>query len=522
MDKQQSLVLKKYVDLLFRWRLLLISLLLLALPAALVFYIFTPKLYEATSLLSYEEQSISPNKMAPDLSSKLLDTVSTLTQIVTSKTNLEQFVTSFDLYREARAKFPMEDVIELMRKNIDIQPSRRGDIFSISYSGENPATVARVTNAIAAKFIEENLKYRQEKANETFSYTSNELEMAKATMDSKEATMRDYKLKYYNEMPDQRQANLSRLTSLQEQYQGQLVSILELERNKTMLQDQITAQKKTIEALEAQYGAAAGSTTAGSSRYDQLRAMQRNLEVLKATHTESHPEIKRVRKIIAQLKAEASRAPSSGSGSSAPPDGTSDAVRGLQQLETQFTKLNIDIEALELEKKQTSNSIGQYEKWIAATPVREAEWSALTREYGQLKNHYDYLVAQDLQAKSMLNLERRQKGSQFKIVDVARTPEKPTKPDFIKLMAVAVAGALALGVGIVLVINFLDGSFRDPEDAELFLGIPVLTTIPLITTPMEQRKNLYVSSGLLAVVVTGTVLVVGLFWYAWSRGKIVL
>jgi len=518
MDKQQSLLLKKYIDLLHRWRVMLATLLLLSLPVALVYYIVTPKVYDASSLLSYEQQSISPNKMAPDLSSRLQDTVSTLTQIVTSRTNLEQLITSFDLYRGAREKLPMEDVIELMRNNINIEPSPRGDIFSITFSGAEPATVVKVTNALAAKFIEENLKYRQERATETFSYTSNELEMAKATMDRKEAAMRDYKLKYYNEMPDQREANLARLTSLQQQSQAQLVSILELERTRAMVQEQIAAQKNFTSAERARY--AAGSGSPRNTSYEQLQVMRRNLDRLLVTHTENHPEVKRVQKIIEKLESEGAGVAPSRSRSNT--GGQLGLDKDLQQLETQLGKLNIDIEALELEKKQINNSIKQYEKWIAATPVREAEWSALTREYGQLKSHYDYLVAQDLQAKSMLNLERRQKGSQFKIVDAARFPAKPTKPDFLKIMAVAVAAALAVGVGSILVIDFLDGSFRDPEDAEQFLGVPVLSTIQFISTPAEQRRSLYVSSGVIIMLVTGALLVIGIFWFAWSKGKIVM
>lgn len=490
-------------------------LLLIALPAGLVYYIITPKVYDASCLLSYQQQSVNPNKMAPDLTARIQDTVSTLSQIVTSRTNLEEMISRFDLYKEAREKLPIEDVIEIMRKNIDVQPSRRGDIFTITFSGGDPSTVVKVANDLAAKFIEENLKYREERAVETSSYTSNELEMAKMTMDRKEATMRDYKLKHYNEMPDQRQANLSRLTALQEQYQAVQVSILELERTRVLVQEQIALRKKALGV--AGNGATVSSVTRHPS-YEQLQKMRRNLELLLVTHTESHPEVKRVRKIIEKLEAEGADTPQRRvvAGRSAPL-----ADKDLTQLQSQLDKINIDIETIELEKKQMSESIKKYEEWVAATPVREAEWSALTREYGQLKSHYDHLISQDLQAKSMLNLERRQKGSQFKIVDPARFPEKPTKPDFLKIMAVAVAGAMAAGVAVILAIDFLDGSFRDPEEAELFLGIPLLSTIEFVEIPTEKRKKLYLSGGVILVLLTGVVLVIGLFWYAWSRGKIV-
>lgn len=522
MDKQQSLLLKKYTDLLHRWRVLLTFLMLVSLPFGLVIYVVTPKIYQASSLLSYQQESINPNKMSPDLSAKIQDTVSTLTQIITSRTNLEELIVSLDLYSETRAELPMEDVIEMMRTDIEIQPSKRGDIFSITYNGAEPSKVVKVTNALAARFIEENLKYRAERANETSSYTSNELEMAKTTMDKKEALMRDYKLKYYNEMSDQRQANLARLASLQEQSQAKQESVLELERTRVMVQEQIAVRKKVLGsgavASVSQSASGPRDRAAGETSYEKLQRMRQTLDSLLVTYTESHPEVKRIRKIIAKLEAD-------GADSQKPTVSAGRRItrvdNDLLEMQAQLTKINLDIEAIKLEKKQLDNTIKQYEEWVAATPVREAEWSALTREYGQLKSHYDYLVSQDLQAKSMLNLERRQKGSQFKIVDPARFPEKPIKPDFLKVMAIAVGAAMVLGVGMILIIDFLDGSFRDPEDVETFLGLPVLSTIAFVSTPVEKRKGAYISVGVVVFLLACSIMVIGLFWYAWSRGKIV-
>lgn len=524
MDKQQSLLLKKYIDLLLRWKVLFILLLLISLPVGLVFYVLTPKVYEASSLLSYQQQSVSPNKMSPDVSARIQDIVSTLTQIIISRTNLEGLITSFDLYGKQRAKLPMEDVIDLMRKDIRIEPSRRGDTFSISFSGGDPGKVVKIANALAAKFIEENLKYREERASETSSYTGNELEMAKATMDRMEASMRDYKLKYYNEMPEQRLANMARLTSLQEQYQGKQESLLELERTRVLVQEQIGIRGKVRAAETTSLGKAEPDyrqkdKAAGETSYQKLQRMRRALESLLVTYTESHPEVKRVKKIIAKLEEDgAGTEPVKESSARRSPGVDKDTL----QLQSHLKKIDLDVEAIELEKKQIDKTMKQYEEWIAATPVREAEWSALTREYGQLKSHYDYLVSQNLQAKSMLNLERRQKGSQFKIEDPARFPEKPDKPNFLMVMAISVAAAMTLGLGTVLTIDFLDGSFRDPDDIELFLGIPVVSSIAFVSTPGEKRKDVVVSSGVVLILLLGMVVVAGLFWYVWSQGKIVI
>lgn len=540
MDSKQRQLINKYLNLFFRRKVFIIAMLLLSLPGGLGVYLATPKVYQATSLLSYEQQKISANKMSADVSSTIRDIVSTLTQIVTSRTNLEKVIVDLNLYPEARKKMPMEDVVESMRRVIKIEPSSRGDIFKITYSHHSPEKLVKVTNALAAKFIEENIKYREERATETFSYTSNELERAKEAMDRKENSMRDYKLNNYNEMPEQRDSNVARLIALQTQYQDRQVSIQELERTSVLIQDQIANRKKILEATstakEETDGIARTSTQdvpLGSEV--RLAKAKLALEQLLSRYTDKHPEVKRVKAIIATLESEVSKNPPS---VAVDQDGKtpvgSEEVRDAQasgrgvvdtvvlQLETQKKNLLLNIEAIKAEKEQQKKIIAQCEEWVAAAPIREAEWAALTREYSQMKRHYDYLVSQDLEAKSMLNLEKRQKGSQFKIEDAARLPEKPIKPNFRMVMGIALAIGLGVGFGLSLVLDFFDTTFRDPETIEALLGVPLITTIRYLETKAEQtkRRKWQILSAIFLVAMA--TVVAALFVGVWIKGYIIV
>ena len=511
MDPQQNQLLKKYLDLFLRWKAFIITCVLLSLPIGLGVYLITPKVYQATSLLSYQQQKVSPNKMSPDLEAAIQDVVSTLTQIVTSRTSLENMITSYDLYPEARKRLPMEDVVDFMVKDIEILPSKKGDIFQINYSGDQPDKVVKVTNALAAKFIEENLKYREERAFETSSYASSELEMAKAVMDQKEEMMRDYKLKHYNELAEQRQINVERLISLQEQYQTQQNSIQEQERTRVMIQDQIANRRKLI-ASEAVIPAGGQANNQPSeveaashlSSADKLVQLQSLLQNLRVKYTENHPEVKRAKKLIAKLENDIAQGKGDEGKENQPKQsGVSGTVTSdpmILQLETQLKSISLNIQNIEEEKIELKKSMAQYERWVAAAPVREAEWSALTREYGELKRHYDFLVSSDLEAKSMLNLEKRQKGSQFKIVDSARMPEKPIKPDFMKILGMALLAGLGLGCAVPFARAFLDTSFRDVNDLEKYLGLQVACSVPQIETVKEKgwRRKKFVIGLILA------------------------
>ncbi len=513
--KQRQLV-NKYLDLFFRRKSFIFAVLLLSLPIGLGVYLTTPKEYQSTSLLSYQRQGISPNKLSPDLETNIRDIVNTLSQIVTSRTNLEKIINDLDLYPEQRKLLPIEDVIEIFRKKIEINPSKQGEVFTVSYSGSQPEKVVNVTNALAAQFIEENLKYRQERATDTSSYTSQELQMAKKVMDAQDESMKDYKLKNYNEMPEHREANISRLTALQGQYQRKQESIQDLERTLVLIQDQMNNRRMLIKQ-------SIGPVVDGTEQ--SLANLRSTLDRLLLKYTDKHPEVIRIRKLIEKLEKENLLGGT----------GQNDLERGvradaldvgydyaLMQLEVQQRGVRLKIAKIENEKDELQKRIEEVEKWVAGAPIREAEWSSLTREYGQLKKHYDSLVGQNLQADSMLNIEERQKGSQFKILDPAINSGTPVTPNFLKIMGISALSGLGLGLVLTLFFDFFDASFRDPETVESHLGISLLVTIPYIETKIEEKKITMhrIVVGTLFLLASG--LVVTLFALTWTRGLIVL
>jgi len=504
----------------------------------LLVYLVTPKIYQATALLSYQEQTIGTSQISPEVVNKLRDLTSTLMQIVTSRTSLEKIIVDLDLYREARQRLPMEDVVESMRNKIKMEPSNKGDIFRIVFTHNDPDKVMRVTNALAAKFIEENLKYREERATETSEYTQDELSRAKDVMDRKDAAMRDYKTKYYNEMPEQRATNVSRLISLNEQLQGKQESIQDLQRTLVLIQDQINNRKKILAGseetdssmLQPESGIASAASTSLTSQ-QQLTRMRRMLEQLSARYTDKHPEVRRVKTIIANLEEEIRKnggdpdieedSPSAPGLATEPVD-PFENDKMILQLETQRKSILLNIESIKHEMTLIRTSINQYEQWVAAAPTREAEWSSLTREYGQLKRHYDYLVAQNLQAKSMLNLERKQKGSQFRIEDPGRRPGKPIKPNFLLIVGASFMCGFGGAMAIALVLDFFDSSFRDPETIEQVLAIPILASIPHVGITREKRKELWKRWVLFCLFGLVFFLVVLLFFVVWRKGLIVI
>jgi len=197
-QQSQQEVLFGYVNLILRRYRLIGVCFLLAITAAYPYYIFVPNIYRSSASIIYQEQNINPSRMSPDEEMRIEEMVNTVTQQVLSRKNLEQIIKQFDLYPEMRKNVPIENVMMRMRENdVSVNVSRqRGNVFSVAYTGSDPQTVKKVTDALAARFIEENMRMREERATERANYIREELQMSKEKLRIKEAQMRDYKQKY--------------------------------------------------------------------------------------------------------------------------------------------------------------------------------------------------------------------------------------------------------------------------------------------------------------------------------------
>lgn len=517
MNTEQRQLIKNYLDIFLRRKNIILICLLLGLIAGLFYYATQPKLYKCTSLLKYQRQSINPTAMSPDdIRTQTRDAVETVTQQIMSRSSLEEIIKKFDLYEQSRRNLPMEDIVEMMReRHIKTDLQRNGDVFEVSYIGDDQEKVLKVTNALAARFIEENLRYRQEMASQTSSYIKDELKMAKDALDKKELAMRDYKLRYYNEMPEQLTNNMNRLNSLQEQYQNNQESVQELERTRLLVQEQIALRKESLAQLTPEPVSRNASPSSKNSELSDITQLRLKLKNLQTKYTDKHPEIRRLKKTLQNLESK------QGKGTSADSE-ESFFDPQIMELKQQLKDVELNIAQLKEEREELLGQIQKYEGWIAAAPIREAEWSALTRDYEQFDQHYQHLVTQSLQAESAQTLENQQKGSQFKIVDAAHFPEEPFKPDFLKIMLMTFMLSLGAGAGLAMGLEILGTSFKDPNEVEKYLDIPVICAVPVLYTEKEIRHKKILGTALYSLIFIAYASVLLVAFYFWKQGIIIL
>ena len=459
-----------------------------------------PEKYSSTTLILVEEQQVPEEYVTPTDKTPFNQRLNVISQQILSRTRLDKIIKEFGLYSQQgpglidRAKSLItgsaseaptpDDIIEQMRGDIQFtvigeqnprkQQSSGGNAFSITYSGEDPRTTMQVTNTLSSLFIEENLKVREQYAEGTSEFLASELDMAQQELAQLEQRLKDFKQARMGTLPSQLDANLRTLDRLQ----------LDLQTVTAPLRT--NADRKLVLEEQMKYNApVAVSRAVQSSIAGELESARAELGQMLSIFKESYPDViimkKRINDLERQLqgKAEAGGEKPS-TEASAPPRVAHPSYAELMAVKSQITTLT-------RREANIRKQLDEYTARVELTPASEQQLTDLQRDYDISLQNYQTLLEKKMSARLSENLEKRQKGARFRVVDPANLPQSPDQPNKPLVISLGTLAGAAAGIGLVFVFEFLNPAFRKPEDFEGVIDSPVLTSIPLF--PIEQSPK---------------------------------
>lgn len=520
MTEPKPLNIHDYIEIALRRKWYILIPLIVCVLGSFGVYKYLPKVYRATTLILVQPQRVPEAYVRPTVTETVASQLNTISQEILSRTRLEKVILEFNLYPEIRGKVPMEGMVEMMRKAIEVkvQGNPRSDrdqnSFSISHEGRVPQTVMMVTNKLASLFIEENLKVREFRAEGTSTFITKELGAVEEQLKKKEADLRLFRERNMGQLPQQLDANLRILERLQQQIKTTSENIRAAEDRNIVIQNQIEMLKKrepVQTSREVRRDPVSGLESPTVERVPedplvvQLNLLKRDLNNAQSRYKETHPDVIDLKKKIANLepkvkeileKQEAERETRARDFRARregvivenlpPPAPDPETQRLLTQYTEQYNATALEAKRLREEEKGLKDQINLYQRRIEDTPKREQELTLLTRDYDLMKTNYQSLLDKKIQAQMAENLERKQQGEQFKILDPARVPVTPIRPDRNRILLIGVAIGLALGVGLTWFKESLNQSFKTVSEVENELGLPVLATIPNLKKEIKR------------------------------------
>lgn len=435
---------------------------------------FVPDVYQARTTILVDPQKISDRYITSTVTSDPNERLDTLTQQVLSTSRLQEIIDRENLYPAMRHKATREEVVAYMRKKIKIelkQGSEQGmSSFTISYEDGDRRTVAKIADELAASFIAWNLQVRQNQAAGTTQFLSSELNQAKQSLEQQEAQLEAFKMRHVGATPDQLDANLQAIARLQSQMQANADAISRLDEERIML---------------SQVRAAPQSDQTPLTEADRLRQERRRLEnelwALRREYTDTYPDVVLVKSQLDKIKARmAAEDISNEASESSDPAG-----------HTRLKVIATELERHKTEQVELQRQVASYQAKVDTVPVLETQLTELTRNYETSRQNYQSLLDKTLSAGMSQDLERRQQGGHFVILDPARTPERPVRPNRSMLVGLDFALSVLLSAGGVIAISMLLGRIETEDQLRALLPgkVAIIGTVPEILNTDDQRHR---------------------------------
>lgn len=470
-----------YIDILKRRWAAIVILTLIGGPLGYVIARMLPARYTSQTTVLIQPPTVPISYVPPAVTGDIQQRLASMQQQILSRSRLEPVIRQFDLYSADINSVPMENLVARLQKAIVVSPiqpmegtSHTLSGFTIAVTLGTPQKAQSVCSTITSMFIEESERERQQNSENTTQFLTQQLTDAKQKLDEQNAKLAAFQTRYLGSLPDDDKTNLNILTTLTSQLTAATEALSRAQQDKSFDE---TSLSQALQAWQA-------SQTTGNPMdlQQQLAQLQTKLADLRSRYTDDYPDVIRTKADIEALKKEIAAQGDTTGGQSGSTKTAQTAIepQNIQQLRAQLHSTEVLISQKTAEEQQLKRQIGLYQSRVQATPDVEQQYKALTlgqeaalKTYNDLQQHRD-------EAQMATNLEKRQEGETFAILDPANLPDQASFPNKLMFAGGGFALGLALGVGLAFLGEMRDTSIRTEQDVEFALRLPVIVMVPAI------------------------------------------
>ncbi len=454
-----------------------------------------PNMYRSDALIMVVPQRVPEEYVRSTVTQSVEDRLQSISQQILSRTRLERIIDDLGLYADQRKTSIMEDIVEGMRTDIEVQVVK-GDTFRVGFRSGDPRTAMRVAERLASLFIDESLRDREVLAEGTNQFLEAQLEEARRMLIDNEKKLEDYRRRHDGQLPTQLEANMQGLHNTEMQIQA-LIDSVNRDQDRRLVLERAIADSAAADSLSAPVplpSVANGPKSAAQ----QLAEARAELQGLELRLKPEHPDVARARRTVAELQAKADQEALSQpvSVESAPAQSAQALRRNrVEEMRAELQNLEKQVAYKTQKEQELRASLEIYQRRIEATPTRESELADLTRDYGTLQASYRNLLSKKQESQISANLERRQIGEQFRVLDAARLPARPYSPNRPRFYGMGVAAGLGLGLALAALLEYMDRTMRSESDVRAALsGVMVLATVPFIDEPKPFARPMVMAA----------------------------
>ena len=417
-----------------------------------------PSRYKSGTLILVEQPSMPKDYVTPNVTDDLQARLQSITQQILSRTRLLHIIDELNLYADKRGRLNPDELVERMRKDIEIElvldAHRSITSFNIYYSAHDPHVAQQVTGELTNLFISENLELRQQKSEDTTKFLEQQLETARQNLAEQEEKVRVYKDQHLGELPTQltkQSPNLDRTPVPTAERRGWSQRRPAAERLPAVDAGTVPCFAENDQEWGRHTGRNTGFGPAAG------KAQERNSPISCSHYTDRHPDVRKVKDEIARVEkmrdqaladlktSAATTSDNDNRPTSTPDDLDSRDGAATIQLQGQLKANQIDMANKEHEIAALKAKINDYQGRLNQEPMREQQFADLNRGYEQSKANYDDLLKKKTSSQMATSMELLQQGEHFQMIDPPSLPLKPDFPNRLKFCGIGFGIGIALG-----------------------------------------------------------------------------
>jgi polysaccharide chain length determinant protein (PEP-CTERM system associated) len=456
-----------------RWWIIAIPAIIFPIVGYGITFLMQPQ-YVSQTLVLVEQQKVPESYVKAVVTEDLSGRLASMKARITSRSRLQPIIERFNLFA---GQGTMDDRIDKTAKNIGISPieseiARSNGLpgFFISFKANDARTAQLVCGEIQSLFVNESITDREGIAAGTTDFLTQQLADAKAKLDEQDGKLAKFEQTYMGKLPGAESSNINMLTTLNTQLDAATQALSRMEQNRQYAESMMTIQQQN-QPQTSEHGGV--GPQAQQVELQQLLAQEADLT---SRYTDDYPDVRAVKSKIADLRQKIAQAPPP---SPAPASSTPKATESVsaQQFRLQLRAMDQEIAQKKRDQGLIESQLRTYQDRVAASPGVEEEYKAITRDNQTALNIYNSLLAKIGEAKMANDLEKRQQGESFKVMDEPNLPESPMFPKRPVFVGGGLGAGLALGLLIIGILEYMDTAVRSERDVWAFTKLPTLGVI---------------------------------------------
>ena len=452
-----------------------------------------PNQFKSEARIYVDTQTLlSPLLKGLAVRSNIEGEVAVMQRTMLTRPNLMQAARATDLDLQATTPEEVDNLLSGMarRTKVSADGSR---LYRVSYVSSDPVLAKAMVQALLTIFVEGNLGQNRADMEGARAFIAQHILEYEGELKSAEARLASFKAKHSVILGGGRNFS-QRVEAMRSQLEKKRLLMEEVISRRDKLQSQLASISETV-TVQSQ-GRAAPKTPL-KLRIEQL---ERLLDSQLLQYTEKHPNVTATKQTLETLRQqygeEEARRGAAGLGAS---DGSSPQTSYVsnpvyQQVRIKLVETESNVASQRRRVDLVETQMSRMKELAKTAPLIEAELVDLTRDYGVLKRQYESLLARRESARISQAADSTTDAVNFRIIEPPHVPVLPNSPNRPLLMAVVLLAGIAAGLGLAILIDKMDGSFRTPESVADAFGLPVLGSVSAVVTSSQRRRRVGANS----------------------------